>query len=253
MAGRTAQDVIDDLREVSRTPGTIGPERIRDEAADLTVNTTGSRSRIVSLPVDSVHRIREGRSNPFRVAVPAYEQFSSDGTGGNTETFNLSHDLIQCPNTEDVVVYIGGTYYGAPDAVDYANDSIDVTDAGSNNNVHVWYMPGETATLEVYKATPSSSASANEELYSRPLNLVNQTKQAEQPEFFELDQSPLQSFLASDMRLNVYVKAPYEVRFEDAAGDGATPTNMLFHVPVQRGSNTVPGLKGVIKSDMGSR
>jgi hypothetical protein len=55
------------------------------------------------------------------------------------------------------------------------------------------------------------------------------------------------------MRLNVYVKASYEVRFEDAAGDGATPDNMLLHVPVQRGTRNVPGLKQVIKADMGSR
>ncbi|WP_251327927.1 hypothetical protein [Haloplanus pelagicus] len=249
---RTAQDVIDDLRDVSRTSGGIGPTNFRDEA-DTSVNTTGSRSLIAELPVETVHRILSGRSNPFRVAVPAYEQFSSDGTGGNTETFNLSHDLIQCPNTQNVVVYIGGSYYGNPDAVDYANDSIDVTDPGSNNNVHVWYMPGDTATLEVYKATPSSSASANEELYTEALNLANQTKQAEQPEFFELNQSALQPFLASDMRLNVYVKAPYEVRFEDPAGDGATPDNMLLHIPVERGATTVAGLKQLIKSDMGSR
>jgi len=249
---RTAQDVVDDLRDVSRTPGSIGPERLRGEG-DTSVNTTGSRSRIVELPVDTVHSIRQGRSNPFRVAVPAYEGFTSDGTGGNSETFTLSHDLVECPNTQDVVVYIGGTYYGTPDAVDYANDSIDITDPGSNNNVHVWYMPGDTATLEVYKATPSSSASANEELYSRPLNLVNQTQQAEQPEYFELRQSALQPFLASDMRLNVYVKAPYEVRFEDPDGDGAAPENMLLHIPVQRGSQKVSGLKQVIKSDMGSR
>lgn len=249
---RTAQDVIDDLRDVSRTSGGIGPTNFRAEA-DTSVNTTGSRSRIAELPVETVHQIRTGRSNPFRLAVPAYEQFSSDGTGGNTETFNLSHDLIECPNTQDVLVYIGGSYYGNPDAVDYANDSIDVTDPGSNNNVHVWYMPGDTATLEVYKATPSSSASANEELYTEALNLANQTKQAEQPEYFELGQSALQPFLASDMRLNVYVKAPYEVRFEDPAGDGATPDNMLLHIPVKRGGTTVAGLKSLIKSDMGSR
>lgn len=243
-----AGSVREALRKTPVNPGHVTPDEFRTEGT-TTVNTTGERSEVAELILDTPINILSGRSNPFDVVVPAYESFSSDGTDGNTETFNLNNDVIESPNGQNVIVWIGGTYYGQPDAVDYANDTIDVTDPGSNNNIYVWYIPGNPATLEIEKAIPSGETNSSKTLHTNQLRRLHEQKQDEQPDFFTL--SGWEPYVASDMKLLVYVDAPYTVRFEDPNGDGATPTNMRLDVPVERAERSVPGLRGTIKAAMG--
>lgn len=247
---RDAQAIVEDVRELSSTPGHITPRDLRREAS-TSVNTVGERSNIASWTLDVVNRIQGGPSHRFPVAIPAYENpTTTDATADNTETVSLSHSVIQSPVTEDVIVYLDGTYYGEPDAVDYANDTIDISDPGTGSAVHVWYISDEAATLEIGKETPSAKTSAKQELYSTPLNLVHQTNQAEQPEYFTFAESrPFEPFIADDMTLNVYVNAPYEVRFE-AEGGAATPDNMLLNIPVEKGKGTVEGFANFIANRM---
>lgn len=246
---RDAQAIVEDVRELSSTPGHITPRDLRREAS-TSVNTVGDRSKVAEWTLDVVHRIQGGQENRFPVAIPAYESFTSDGSADNTETFNLSHSVIDTPVTEDAIVYLDGEYYGEPDAIDYGADSIDVTDPNTGSTVHVWYISDEAATLEIGKETPSAKTSSKQELYSAPLNLVHQTNQAEQNEYFTFSDDPFEPYIADDMTLNVYVKAPYEVRFE-AEGGAATPDNMLLNIPVEKGKGTVEGFANFIANRMG--
>lgn len=242
------QELTNALREMGRVPGTIGP----DAFDETQVSSQGQRTRIARFRADSAHMIRSGRKNPFRLVIPAYEKFTTDGTADNTETFNLTHGVIQNPNVEDLVLWEGSSYV-SPDSVDYAGDSFDYTSSGSNTTLHAYYVTDKAASVDIRKATPGSSSSASEELFSSNLGLVHNTNQSEQPEFFQLNRSKLQPFVATDMTLDVYIDAPYTVRFEDADDDETEPTNMLLHVPVMKGQGGVSGLSGAIKQDMSSR
>lgn len=243
-----SNDLKQRLQDVARTPGTFSPAT----ATETQANTTGEESRIVRHRVDTVVRLRQGRRHPFRVSLPTYEALGpTDGTADNTETFNLSRSVIQSPNTEDVVVWLDGDYYGQPDAVDYANDTIDVADAGTGSTVHVYYMVDSPATLTVRKVTPGGDT--KEPLYEKNLMTVHQKNQNEDPEYFSLTASEWQEFVASDMTLDVFVQAPYPIQFTDDNGDGTEPTNALLHMPVEEGQDTVAGLQAQIKQDMGSR
>lgn len=236
-------------------------DRRRDDLApgDFTStepNTQGSKSRIARFRAATACRVIDGRNEPFRLALPCYESFTSDGTTGNSETFTLSHSLVNSPNTHDVVVWEGSRYVGEPTSVTYGaggTASITFSPQNANSNIHVYHVSGEAATLEVQKAIPSGSTASNEKLFSANAGLAAQTNQAQQPEYFALGESNLMPFIATDMTLDVYVDAPYTVRFSDPNGDGTTATNALMHIPLMRGADSVQGLKQAIKADMGSR
>jgi len=238
---------------LERTPGLndeITPRTLREEGV-TEANTPGERSLVGSLTLDTPVRLRSGRSNRFKVALPAFEKLGpTDATADNSETFNLANDVIQSPNTQDVVVYLDGEYYGAPDAVDYAADSIDVTDSGTASDVYVWYMTADPATVSIYKKIPNAETSASQRLWTNQLARLHKQDQQEQPEYFQFGEG-WKPYLSSDMKLNVYVDAPFEVRFEDPDGHGNTPTNALFHIPVEQAQDTVPGLINIIKASMG--
>lgn len=234
--------------QLPRRPGTVSPTT----ATETDPNSVGSESRIMRLRADTATKLQTGRQNPFAISVPSYEKLgTTDGTADNTETFNLSSSLAKSPNTEDVVVWLGESYYGNPDAIDYANDTIDVTDSGTNSNVHAYYLVDEPATLTVEKATPGGGT--EEPLYSSNLKLTHQTNQHEDPEYLSLTESVEQGFVAGDMTLDFYIDAPYPIQWSDDDGDGTEPTNALLNLPIQIGQDTVAGLQAAIRQDMAQR
>lgn len=219
---------------------------------ETSTNSQGSMSKVATNTTDTAFAVRTGRNNPLRLAIPAYESFTTDGTAGNTETFNLTYDLIDTPNTENLVLWENGSL-ASPDAVDVANDSFDYTDDGTGNTLHVYYIPGDAATLELRKTMPSASTSTSEKLYEVNLGLVHKANQSEQPEYLSLNDAALQRFLASDMDLEVRINAPYQIRWEDNDGHETEPTNALLQVPAQKADREVEGLGSAIRADMGER
>ena len=218
---------------------------------DTSGNTTGTMSTIASITADSVLRLSSGRGNPVKWAIPAYESFTTDGTGSQ-QTFNLSHSLLDAPDTQAAVVWFDGSYEGVP-TFDTAADTITVTGPGSAVTVHTYYVSDEPATVELPKSHPSANTSATETLYEANTALVQAKNQNEQPEYLSLNESELQPFIAADMDLSVDIKAPYPVRFTDPDGDGTTATNALLQIPAKKGEDTVEGLNAAIKADMSGR
>ncbi|MBX0322469.1 hypothetical protein EGH21_05435 [Halomicroarcula sp. F13] len=239
-------DLAQRLERTNRQPGHITPGKM-----DTQVNSQGQRSEIGSYRLDTAHYLRQGRDNALKVAVPAYEGKTSDGTADNTETFTLSHDVTDTPVTQSVVVWLDGTYYGTPDSVDYTNNTIDVTDPGTGSNVHIYYVAADAASLEIRKVDPGESTSQSQRVYSGNLGLVHQSPQLEQPEYMTLNDGEMHPWVAADQQLVAYVDAPYTIRWTDPDGDGTEPTNALLHVPVLRGSREVPGLRSAIIAGMG--
>jgi len=212
-------------------------------------NQTGRESEILTLRTDTVHALRE---TDLKVAIPAYETFTTDGTAGNTETFTLSNDLVDSPNVgTSLVLYEGGTRV-SPDAVSFSNDTFDYTDDGTSNTLRVYYIVGNAATLKVKKQIPGGKTEASEELKTMNVGIVNEKDQQEDPVTLSFSNSWLERFLATDMELVVTVDADYTVRFEEST-DGTKATNALFHTTATKGMGSAEGLLAAIREDMGQR
>jgi len=232
------------LQQTNRNTGTIVPDDM-----DTSVNSQGQRSEIGEYQAQTATLLRPGM--PLRVAVPAYYGDTTNATADDTETFTLPFSVVDAPVTQSVVVWLDGTYYGTPDSVDYGANEITVTDSGTGSNLHVYYISDAAATLELRKSVPSSSTSGAQQVYKSNLALVHPTKQTEQPEDLDVNDTELHPWLGTDMTLTAYIEAPYTVRWTDPDGDGTEPTNAMLNVPAMIGANEVPGLTSAVKQDMG--
>ena len=237
--------LMDRLADASRQPGHITPDEM-----DTSVNSQGQRSRIGRYRATTAHMLREGRGNPFKIAIPAYQQFSTNATADDSETFGLTHSVTDTPVTQAVVVWLDGEYYGTPDSVDYAANEITVTDPGTDSTVHVYYVSDKAASFEVRKAA-SNADSGSQRVFTGNLGLIHEAPQIEQPEYMRLNQTPLHNWVGTDMSVDVYLDAPYTVRWTDPDGDGTEPTNALLHVPAMVGQSEVKGLTSAVAADMG--
>lgn len=245
MSGVDIDAVGQRLTGMSRQPRPLSPH---DDFEEHT-NQTNTESDILTLQAETVLALpQEGE---VKIAVPAYESFTTDGTGGNTETFTLSHDLIDTPNTQSLVLWENGTLV-KPDSIDYANNSIDYTDDGTSNTLHVYYVPGDAATVRMEKRLPGGKTSGSEELYSGQLALTHQSDQQEDSEKIRLTDSWLERYLATDMVLAVTIDAPYTVKFSEDT-DGTRANNALFHFEAEQGNGSANGLLAAIREDIGSR
>lgn len=248
MSGQYEPDpaVMAALGEVKRHSTPLDVREFTTEA-----NSTGTLSTVGTLTADSVLRLRSGRRNPMKLAIPAYQSFTTAGDG-SSQSFNLDHSLLDAPDTQAAVVWFDGDYQGVP-SYDADADTITVDGPGEAVTVHTFYVSDEPATLKFSKSHPSAKTAATETLYEANTALVQAKNQNEQPEYLSLTDSELQPFIGADMDLTIKVNAPYPVRFEDPDGDGATATNALLQIPAQTGEDTVTGLNAEIKADMSGR
>lgn len=229
-----------------------GMQRRSDELAPADFETSagaqGAETVVATLRTDTVLAVREGRTNPLRLAIPAYESFTlaNDGT---QQTFNLSHSIAQTEVTQDAVVWFDGDYQGTPDSIDYGADSVTVTGDNSASTVHVFYISDAAATVEIEKVATGRDSS--DDLKTMQAGLVHQTNQSEQPEYFDFSgDHPLKGFIPTDFTLEVSISAPYVTRFNDPDGDGATATNALLAVPVSKGAAPIEGLNQLVRDQM---
>ena len=216
---------------------------------EQTSNTTGELSRVLRHRPNTVLGIRGGPSEPFFFAIPAYESFTTDGTAGNTETFNLAHSIHDTPNTASLALWEGGSRV-QPDSIDYANDSFTYTDDATGNTLHVYYISDAPAEVRIEKRIPGKS-SVSQEVWSGQAHLLHQKDQGEDSPNFRFGTDPFERFVASDMTLDVKVKAPYTVKFREST-DGTEADNALLNIPANSGQDTVKGLAPAIKAAMAS-
>jgi len=232
------------LAGMAREPRPLSPL----DDFELSVNQTGTESDILTLQAETVLALQAGE---IQVSIPAYEQFTTDGTADNTETFNLSHDLVDSPNTQSVVLYENGNRV-APDSIDYGADTVTYTDDGTNNTLHVYYIVGDAATLRVERRIPGGKTSQSETLKTLNVGITNQKDQQENAEELRFGSSWLERYLATDMELVVTLDAPYTCRFREDT-DGTEATNALFHMTAEQGNKRAPGLLSAIREDLGAR
>lgn len=238
-----AEEVLDRLDDVSHRPRELSPADF-----DTSANSTGKESRIARLRADSPLALLGGERHPLKLAIPCFENLgTTDGTADNTETFTLGNDVTKCPDTQDVVVWLDGSFYGAPDSTDYANNKIDVTDSGTGSTVRVYYIVDEPATLKFYRRSKDGNVQDN--VFTVNVSLVQDTNQSEQPETIQFSGGPFERFVATDQTLDIAIDAPYPVQYSEST-DGTEATNALLSIDVQQGQSEVPGLAREVRQSM---
>ena len=238
----SAQQIKQALASVPRAK-----QKLSGSQMDLQANTTGDPSVVAEYQVNRPIGLRNGK--PYEVDIPAYESFTSDGTGGDSETFNLNHDLVDAESVpNDVVVYIEGTGYVQPDSVDYANNAVDATDPNTDNPVHIWYMAGDQARIVVRKTSPKG---VPEDVDEDDMGLKNLRNQHKDPLRFDFER-PYAGVIPTDWKVQIRIDAPYNVSWSEAGGD-ATPTNARISLPIFRARDNSPGLGSFIGQLAGGR
>lgn len=211
----------------------------------LSEGGVGEKSTVASHEADTTFAIRGDKG--IKLALPAVETKQTDGSSSNQETFSLAQDLIESPNTEDVVVFDGNTgEYRRPDSIDYQNDEIQYTDTGATNySVEIYYMASDAGAIELFKQAPQSRGKTEERLFEAVSRLVNTRDQLQRPFTVDLNESDLQGVVPEDWTLEVRVNLPYRSNFEGQNG--------ILEVPVVLLDEDVEGLGEAAAMDTVSR
>jgi hypothetical protein len=191
-------------------------------------------------------RVREGPA--ARLAFVAGEEFTTNGTADDTETFDLSHNLVDSKNTENLLVYAGGSRV-QPDSIDYAGDSFDYTDGGTEMTLHAFYVARDPGVVTVEKVAPKTSSQVSETLTEDTTSGIADRDQNQNPVQFEFT-DPYQGVVPANWSLNIYVDSPFAVRWDDAnlsTSNGDEASNALIDLPIVQYEGTVSGLGRAVK------
>jgi hypothetical protein len=225
-------------------------QRLRKADFDLTDATANQRSKVAEYQPDLPLALREDAD--MRIAFVAGEEFTTDGTGGNTETFNLSNDIVDSPNATDLVLYDSGSRV-QPDSVDHATDSFDYTNPdASQDTLHAFYVARNPGTVEIEVVSPKAQGNVSKTVYDDVTSIIAERNQNKEPLEFDFDDA-LEGLIPARWNLQVYVDAPFAVRWDDgglATSNGDEAVNAIVSMPVRRAHNNVEGLGQAVKQDI---
>ena len=235
--------IITQLRNMQGTPA-----RLKRDDFDLGSAESGSRSLIASFQAPNPLVLRQDR--PLRLAIPAFETFTSAGQAG-AQTFELSHDLLESPQSRDLLVFADGSKV-SPGSVDYGANSFEYTDGGNAQDLAAYYISGADCPLEIEKQAPSTHGSVSERIFEEPMELMHQRDQDEEPRHFEIGETELMRVVPKDWRVNVYADPEYEINFADDA-TGTRARNAIISLPYVQGSQDLEGLARAVAHDIINR
>jgi len=237
------QEIVNTLRQVDTTP-----ETLRRGNFEASAHAGGSgETTILSLKASQPLALRQGMR--YRFVPVARETFTTDGTADNTETFTLSHNLIDSSVSDDLVLFEGSNQV-QPDSVDYGADSFDYTDDGTDNSITAYYVAATQAQIKLKKVGPGGSTS--ETLVEHDAALINQRDPDRDPLTFDLNASPLQAVIPSDWSLEWTVTGPFNAGYDP--DNDPTPVNFLVSIPIRRAApSEIPNLGSHVRRDSSQR
>lgn len=239
-----AQEMLETLKALPSTA-----QRLKRRDFDLTNGASGSRTKIASYTAESPLAFRAG---DVRLMFVTVEEFQTDGSG-NTQTFNLSNNVISTANTTDFVLFEAGTRVQA-DSVDYAADTFDYTGPGSQEYLHACYVPRDPVEVEVQKTAPKAMGKVEEVIYDDATSILHERNQNKEPP--ELDfrgRTPLTPVVPRKWSIDIYQNGPVPFEWDDSAeanSQGVTATNPVISLPVNRAKSDVEGLAQAVKEDI---
>lgn len=125
----------------------------------LSTPTAGQPSEMADIRIPKGYVYAFTDEQPVKAFLYTHEQFTTDGTNGNAETFNLTNNIVQSAgrsqetagagagevNTQgaqNLVLYDSGTQV-QPNTIDFGANQFTYEDAGSNSTLDVYYLWGE--------------------------------------------------------------------------------------------------------------
>ncbi|MFB6302773.1 MAG: hypothetical protein ABEH78_07940 [Haloferacaceae archaeon] len=238
------EEIIRRLRGVDTVRGTLR----RGDFTASAYSGGGNETVVLETKADQPFALRNGVE--YRLVPVARETFTTDGTGGNTETFSLSHDIIDSDQAEDLVLHEDGTGYVEEDAISYSNDTFDYTDDGTNNTLTAYYVTATQASWEIQKVGPGGSP--DETLVQHDGGLVARRDPNRDPLEFDLRASPLQAVVPTNFRLQITVDGPYPAGWDPSTDPD--PINFLVSIPIARArASSVEGLESAVRRDSAER
>lgn len=234
------------VNRLQQTPATN--QRLRRSDFDLGAANANQRSRIARFEADSPIAFRDGT---LRLAFTVAEQFTTDATAGNVETFNLSNDALNSRNTTNFILYEGGAQVAA-DAVDYAADSFDYTDDGTGNVLTAFYVARDPVGVEIEKVAPKAQGSVSEVVYDDVTATLHARDQNREPPEWDFN-SPLQAVVPRKWYVDVYADGDPALALTDEnknSPQGVTAVNAVISLPIRRASQDVPNLGRAVKMDI---
>lgn len=208
----------------------------------LTNGTASERSKVAEFKADRPFALREDER--VRLALVTHESFTTDGTGGNTETFSLSHDVVDAGSTaEPLAVFKNGTA-ADEDSVDFSGDTFDFTDSGSSNTLDVYYTvgPGDQCQVEIEKAAPKD---VTDGVWTGDIGLVNARDQDKQDLTLDFDH-PLDRIVPKNWYIRVYADGPYAVEWSESTNSTSAP-NALLTLPIRQSQENIEGLHRAVR------
>lgn len=223
-------------------------DRVSLDQFELSDASPDVLSTIASFEADQDLAVRERKR--LEIAPLARETFQTDGTADNTETFNLSHNLIDSQATsEPVATFIDdGTAVSEvqPDAVDTANNSVDVTDAGTGNTLVVFYAAGDQARCVVRATGPNGT---RKDLLELDVGLVHRRDKFDNPIRFNFERQ-LEGVVPDNFSIQLLVSSPYTASFRYDGSETVRAPNGLFSVAVRRSEDKIENLGRAVRHDI---
>lgn len=253
------QDLMQAVKAVENAPKSARPLARGDFT--LTEGAANSRTKIASYQAETPLVLTE---KAMRLMFTVVEQFQTNGTGGDTETFSLSHNAIQTPNTQDFLLYEGGSRV-QPDSVNYSGDSFDYTDDGTGNYLHAYYVPREATQIQMEIEAPRSQGGVKRVVYDDVTALLHERNQQKEPPRMSFDNPnatrdrdqkasrALQRVVPRKWDLNVYQEGPVAFSWDDsdeANSQSTTATNAILTVPVAQVQGRVPGVAEAVRQSI---
>lgn len=231
------------MQRLASAPASRGKLRKRD--FDLTNGTAGERTLLAEHKAQTPTFVRPSRG--ARLAFATIEEFQAPGDGSQT-TYDLSYDLIETPNTDNIVLFEAGNVV-QPDSVDYAADTFTYTGPGSAEYLHAAYVPRDGALVEIERQAPRAQGGVTDVILDEPTSLLHpQDQNQEPPEFHGMH--PLDYAVPKNWKVQIYANGPVPFEWDDSSESnpqGATARNAVVSIPVRRAQSDVQGLSRAVK------
>jgi hypothetical protein len=232
------QSVVQRVVNAARQKNTI-----QKSDFSLTQGSSGSESEIASYQAPRALELRSDK--PIRLMIPVVETTTT--SGGGSQTIQLNSDIVETPNTQNIVV-LSNEGSGDPDtvvepsSVDYAADEFDYDDSSSAEDLEIYYIARDPGVIDVKKVAPESQNSVEEVIFDEASSLLHEQNQFDDPISLDLNQSELQDIVPEDWYIVVEVDLPYD---SSLAGQ-----NGLLQVPARFLQEEVDGLDEAVAHDI---
>lgn len=236
-----------DIRQAFKEAG-IKQQRLKRADFDVENGVANQRQKIASYKAKSPIAFREAS---LRLAFVVVEQFQTNGTGGDTETFSLSNDVLDTANTSSFALYESGNPVQA-DTVDYDADTFDYTDDGTSNYLHAAYVARDPVQIDIEKSAPSGAGQVSQPLFDDVTSMLHERNQNKSPPSMQFN-SVEESVVPRNWSVDIYADGPVALAWDDsdtANPQGIEAVNPVVSLPIIRAKQNISGLSRAVKRDI---